>query len=205
MPRSRCAQASEQPRGRLAAGLLLVGLLLVPLRVECADRALTLYAGRYSDDRLTSALLSKSLDYMDSHLVVAAVSRAFEFDSPSHQWELEGQVGKHFGDQTHWELNGLAIYRWQRFPWNRLVRTTVAAGEGLSWATRVPPLEEASPTNEGAARLLNYILVEVTVAPPGDSDWSLVFRIHHRSGVFGLFEDVDGGSNIIAGGVKWRF
>jgi hypothetical protein len=189
----------------MAAHGALAALLSSPLPADAGNHALTLYGGRYSDDRLTQAVLSRPLDYMDSHLAVAALSREFAFESPAHQWEIEGQAGRHFGDQTHWEFNVLAIYRWQRFPWDRFVRTTAAVGEGVSYATRVPPLEVASPTNEGAARLLNYILIELTFAPPAETDWSLVFRIHHRSGVYGLFGDVDGGSNVIAGGIKWRF
>jgi hypothetical protein len=189
----------------IAASMLLAVLPLAPLQADTDTHVLTFYAGRYSDDRLTQAVLSRPLDYMDSRLAVVALGREFDFENPSHQWEIEGQAGRHYGEQTHWEFNLLAIYRWQRFPWDRFVRTTAAVGEGLSYATRVPPLEEASPTNEGTARLLNYILVELTIAPPEETRWSLAFRIHHRSGVYGLFGGVDGGSNVIAGGIKWRF
>ena len=54
-------------------------------------------------------------------------------------------------------------------------------------------------------RLLNYILGEMTVAPPQVKDWSLVVRVHHRSGVFGLFDGVEGGSNVIGAGVKFHY
>ncbi len=176
-----------------------------PVRAIADDYALTVYAGRYSDDRLGAVLVSKPIDFEDSWFAAAALSRAFAFDSPSHQWEIEGQIGRHFRGQTHGEFNLLAIWRWQRFPWNHRLRTTVAIGDGLSWATRVPPLEEASDTNVGATRLLNYILVEFTFSPPQVSDWSLAVRVHHRSGVYGLFDGVEGGSNVIAAGIKRYF
>lgn len=171
---------------------------------QANDYALTIYTGKYSDDRLTQAMLSKPLDYMDSWIGVAALSQAFAFENPAHQWEIEGQVGKHWREQTHWEFNLLALYRWQRFPWSDRFDTSIAVGEGLSYATEVPPLEEASPTNVGATRLLNYIVIELTFAPPQAKNWSLVYRIHHRSGVYGIFNNVEGGSNVIAGGIKWR-
>ncbi|ALP51943.1 hypothetical protein Tel_01650 [Candidatus Tenderia electrophaga] len=166
---------------------------------------MALYVGKYSDDRLGDVLVSKPIDYLDSYMVTVALGRAFAFASPSHQWEWEAQLVKHFSRQHHWELNALVIYRWQRFPWHRVLRTTLALGDGLSYASEVPPLEAASHTNEGATRLLNYILVEMTAAPPQVTDWSLVVRVHHRSGVYGLFDDVEGGSNVIGVGIKFHF
>ncbi len=192
-------------RPELPALIALLALIVMPLRAVAGDHALTLYAGKYSDDRLGAVLVSKPIAFEDAWFAAAALSRAFAFRSPAHQWEIEGQAGKHFRGQTHWEINVLAIYRWQRFPWQHLLRTTIAIGDGLSYATRVPLLEEASDTNVGATKLLNYVLVEFTFAPPQVTDWSLVVRVHHRSGVYGLFNDVEGGSNVIAAGIKWRY
>lgn len=147
-------------------------------------------------------MLSKPVDFMDAYLLVMAGTKAFRMDNPAHQWEIEGQLAKHFRAQRHWELNILAIYRWKRFPWHERLPTTLAIGDGLSYATDVPPLEAASTTNEGAGRLLNYILVEMTVAPPQVKSWSFIVRVHHRSGVYGLFDGVEGGSNVIGAGIK---
>ena len=142
---------------------------------------------------------------MDSYLAVIAWSKAFQFQSTKHQWELEAQLGKHYRGQSHLELNLVAIYRWQKTPWDNILKTSFAIGDGLSYASEVPPLEAASHTNTGAARLLNYIMVEMTAAPPQAKDWAMVVRVHHRSGVDGLFNDVKGGSNVIAIGLKFRY
>lgn len=183
--------------------MAVVCLLFMP---QClASDYLTLYLGKYSDDRLGDVLLSKPVAYANSYLAVAAWSRAFELNSPAHQWEVEVQAGKHLRSQHHSEFNLLALYRWQRFPWQHRLKTTVAIGDGLSYATAIPPLEASSTTNVGATRLLNYILVETTFAPPSVTDWSLVVRVHHRSGVYGLFDDVEGGSNVLAAGIKFRY
>jgi hypothetical protein len=177
--------------------------LLLPVTSAARDAyALTLYSGKYSDDRLGDVLVSKPVHFIDSYVAVAAVSKIFPLASRSHQWELEGQAAKHYRGQSHWEFNVLAIYRWQRFPWNQILKTSIAIGDGLSYATRTPPLEAASTTNVGATRLLNYILVETTYAPPQVDDWAFVVRVHHRSGVYGLFNDVEGGSNVVGVGVK---
>jgi len=90
--------------------------------------------------------------------------------------------------------------RWTLFPWDRFVDTSIAVGEGLSYATSRPRIE-----NRGeAARLLNYLMFEMELTPLQDSPWSLVGRIHHRSGVFGIFGGVRGGSNFIMIGVRYR-
>lgn len=170
-------------------------------------RAITAFYGRYSDNALTEdILLSKELEYEDSDLLVLAYSQIFHrFWENAGQWEWEGQIGKHFGLQDHYELNGLVVLRWNQWPWSDVVRTSFALGEGLSWASEVPALELSSHTNEGATQLLNYLLVEITLGAVSILDWDFVFRIHHRSGIFGSFDGVDGGSNIIGFGLKWRF
>lgn len=170
-------------------------------------RAITGFYGRYSDNALTEdILLSQQLEYENSDLVVLGYSQIFHrFWENAGQWEWEAQVGKHFGLQDHWELNGLALLRWNQYPWSNYVRTSFAVGDGLSWASSVPTLELASHTNEGATPLLNYLLIELTFGAPKILDWDFVFRIHHRSGIFGTFNGVDGGSNVIGLGLKYRF
>lgn len=169
-------------------------------------RALTLYAGRYTDASLPNDIaLLRPVHFESSELAALAYAQRFHrFAGEGGQWEWEGQVAKHTGDQDHLELNALVVLRWQRFPWSENLRTSVALGEGLSWASEVPALEESLHTDGDAAQLLNYLLIEAAAGLPSMPDWDLVFRIHHRSGIFGVFDGVDGGSNVLAVGVKWR-
>ncbi|WP_155890787.1 hypothetical protein [Desulfuromonas sp. TF] len=44
-----------------------------------------------------------------------------------------------------------------------------------------------------------------TLGLPRVPRWRLSARIHHRSGVFGLFDGVRGGSNFMGLGVTYRF
>ena len=170
------------------------------------DRALTLYGGRYVDSSLPEEiLLFKPLEERDSHLLAAALSHVFARPAETNQWEVEGQVAKHTGEQDHWEFNLLALWRWKAFPWNEHLRTTLAIGDGLSLVSEVPAIEEESHPDTGSRRLLNYLLIEATFAPPSAKNWAFVFRIHHRSGIMGLFGGVDGGSNVLTGGLKFLF
>jgi len=70
----------------------------------------------------------------------------------------------------------------------------------LLLAGAVAVLALASPAAAGT--LLHYLLLEATFGPP-NSPWSVVTRIHHRSGIFGLFSH--SGSNVISAGVRYRF
>lgn len=188
-----------------AAVLVVTGGLAQGAAASAADRYITVYAGKYTDHRLLEVFTNHPVPYEHSYAIAAAVARVFSTPSPGRQWEAEWQVVKHAGIQTHWEFNAVLIHRWTRFPWNRWVRTSMAIGDGLSYATTVPRLELESPSNEGAARLLNYVVLELGLAPPEAQRWSIIGRIHHRSGVYGLFADVDGGSNVMSLGMKYRY
>ncbi|WP_305044735.1 hypothetical protein [Geoalkalibacter sp.] len=183
----------------------LLCLLLTPTLGGAAERehpwALLGYASIYTPDRLKDIFLNRH-SYQDSYLGVLALSREFARTGASLGWEGEGQIGKYFGRQSHFEYNALVVARWHRFPWNHKVDTTFALGEGISWATRTPKLEARN--HEKTSQLLNYLLFELTLAPP-HSRLYLSGRIHHRSGVFGLYNGVRGGSNFLGMGLGYRF
>src|SRR5262249_7198642 len=142
---------------------------------------MTLVGGVYSGSQLLE--IPARLNLKDSYTFGVSVSKQFAEWTRYIRFEGALQAITHFGDPDHWEFTGSVNARWVVFPWNRHVETTTAFGEGLSWATEIPALEKADPTNSSNAQLLNYILLEVTFAIP-ESPWSLVTRIHHRSGVF---------------------
>jgi hypothetical protein len=140
--------------------------------------------------------------FVDSYLATLAVSRQYaERKQGALTIEAEGQVVKHFGDQTHWEFNAIPIVlRWHRFPWSERVATSAAFGLGLSYATELPPVEVAL---EGEShQTLVYWLLEMT-AGPKDARWAVSLRIHHRSVAYGLMGD-DGGMNAVGLGLRYR-
>ncbi len=99
-------------------------------------------------------------------------------------------------------MNAAVNHRWNVFPWDHRVDTSLAIGNGLSWATSTPELEEKFEA-EGTERLLYYLNLEATFSPPSTDRWAIILRIHHRSGVFGLF-GVDGGSNTLSLGMRFN-
>ena len=179
------------------------------------QRAVSVYAGPYTNNSLPEEIaLFRPLSFEDATLVAAAYSQVIADPSPDYRWELEGNVAQWFGDQDHLEFGGLAVFRWQAFPWDHWVDTSFGFGNGLSWATSDPDLETFFHADTGATQLLWHIAMEFEFArpvrhrasrPSWMDSWATFVRVHHRSGVFGLFEDVDGGSNVLALGLRYRW
>ena len=80
--------------------------------------------------------------------------------------------------------------------------TSLAFGNGLSVATGIPEVEKLRK-DERSKALLSYLMLELSFALPALPQWSLFFRIHHRSGVFGFFNGAWGGSNYLCLGIRW--
>ncbi|MEM8709579.1 MAG: hypothetical protein AAGG01_01390 [Planctomycetota bacterium] len=196
--------------------LLLGPLLLVACgSPQAGKQAVSVYAGPYTDNSLPEEiLLFKPLSFEDATLVAASYGQIIAEPSPNYRWELEGNVVQWLGDQDHQELGGLALFRWMSFPWDEFVDTSFAFGNGLSWATENPDLEAFFHPDTGTTQLLWHIAVEFELARPERlratspswlDSWATFVRVHHRSGVFGTFDGVDGGSNVLALGLRYRW
>lgn len=169
------------------------------------DVFLTAYSGAYTDASLPEDIVFlKDVELEDAQLVAVALSQVLGEPTTPYRWEVEGNVAHWFGDQDHTELNGLIVLRHTELPWDPWLDTSFAFGNGLSLASSIPDLEERFHPDTGSTRLLYHIAVEIEVALPGLAGWWSLLRVHHRSGVFGTFSDVDGGSNAITLGLRCK-
>lgn len=168
------------------------------------DWSLSLYGGVLLKGNLSDASLLYS-GFENSYLVALALAKRVASYKDKIDLELEGQTVKHFEDQDHWEFNGLAAIRWLPFPWDNYIDTSFAFGTGLSYATETPKVEKRRRGDDQTQSFLSYLMLELDFALPKSQHWSLFTRIHHRSGAFGLFNGVTGGSNALAFGVRYRF
>ncbi len=161
----------------------------------------SLYGGRVCYDDLAN-ILSKR-EYVDSYVAVFSAGKGLADYKHYLRLEGEGQVAKHWGVQDHFEVNALLGLRWLPFPWDRYLDTSFAAGAGLSYATDEPEIEIEK--NDRTKRLLGYLMFELGVVVPQQPKWTLFARVHHRSGAFGLFDGVSGGSNVVGAGLRYSF
>lgn len=170
-----------------------------------------IYAGGYvedslGDDIILSPSLPTSWEYAaDDRLIAGAVSR--EVAHFWRHWALEPEVGlaRRFGRQSATEVWGALFFRYSRFPWDRYVVTTAALSTGLNWASEVTEVEASRAQDGEGDRLMHFFSPEVTFAAPARPDLELVFRFHHRSGVFGLVSDAWGGAQYATVGLRIRF
>lgn len=163
-----------------------------------------LYGGIGSRADLGEVLLF-DIHFVNSQFIGGVINREmFTFFRGHFSFELEGQVLRHVGRQDNWEINGLYAVRFNTFPWDDFVDTSFAVGSGLSYATSTPVIEEEEHPGD-TSKLMHYLMFELAFGLPQYPEWSLATRIHHRSGVYGLFGGANGGSNFLASGLRYNF
>jgi len=163
--------------------------------------SLALFAGRLTSDMVGAELLPPD-KFKDRFMVGLAWDRELGRYGDWFSLELEPLLIQHFGRQEFLELGASLILRWRRFPWNHLLPTTFALGEGLSYTTSINQAEEhgdAQPINN----LLNLIVAELAFRLPHTSASWVFLRLHHRSPVFKLLGD-NAESNYMLLGVRWE-
>jgi len=103
-------------------------------------------------------------------------------------------------------VNTFVLFTWQNFPWNQSIVTTMSILEGVSYMSGHPQWETRDPQKAlNDRRFLNFLGAEVTAAMPSDPSWQLVYRIHHRSGAFGIYCPGIVGSTAVGFGIRHTF
>jgi hypothetical protein len=193
---------------RALAAAISAAALALPCAASdiTSPNAVTFYAGRISAEETWHDVLLKpwSSNYADAYLVTGAYSRAYrEFREGALRTEFEINATYNFGDQDHWEVNVAPLtLRWQRFPWDEKLRTTVAFGVGFSYAFEFPRVEYELEND--TQQFLIFWQLEVT-AGPREGPWSAVLRLHHRSPAWGAVGVADGGMNAPSLGFRYQF
>lgn len=168
------------------------------------DWSVTLYGAVMLDGNLIDASIFYT-GFEHSYFWVAALGKRLVSYQEKIDVEVEGQIVKHYGAQDHWEFNGLVTARWLPLPWDDYLDTSIAGGAGLSYANEIPKLEEERNGEGQTEKVLVYLMIELAFSLPEIPNWSLVTRIHHRSGAFGLFSGVTGSSNAWGFGIRYAF
>lgn len=91
------------------------------------------------------------------------------------------------------------------FPDYFLVVKSFSLGNGLSLTSEKSKFEETLTIRDKTSCFLWYMLLELELDISGHQNWGVLCRVHHRSGIFGVFNDVNGGSNYITMGLRYHF
>lgn len=146
-----------------------------------------------------------SWEFNDDGIVAATFSREWIDFTCCLTIEPELGAGRRFGNQDEFEFWGALYLRYRGFPWDRYLTTSVAISTGMNYATGTSEEERERNQNETGSRWLHYLSPEVTFALPSHPDVELMFRLHHRSGIFGLINGAHGGNQYGTVGLRVRF
>ncbi len=147
-----------------------------------------------------------ALGYFHPLTTPGGLQRVFDFlRVPNTRTGIEGVVGKHNGLQHNWEVG--ATWQLRFAPWRlAMVRVRPAVGIGLSYAIGDPAYEDGPEDDpEKRYHLLNFNIYELEWGLQKAPAVSLVTRLHHRSGIWGVIAPPLVGSNFLAVGLRYRF
>lgn len=161
------------------------------------------YGGKFVDVTFRRIVFRQITDYRDSNIWVTALNYKLGNLLGPIDIETEAQFAKHTGLQNHLEVNVLMIARLEVVLWGAF-SISLAFGDGFSLSSEVPRLEKEE--NPDSTVFLQYLLAEMVFGLPAIS-WHprFMIRVHHRSGVFGLFCEDTCGSNFVTYGIKVEF
>jgi hypothetical protein len=173
----------------------------------------TLRIGAYFGSLTSEALVTTVFEPWRVHPISSylidthAIYTFYRLDSLPIDFELEGGIAKRFGDAAgghQVEFDLIPMARWKYFPWNDYLYTNFRLGLiGASYVTGISDFERHFDSSGHSARFLNFLVPELTFAPSADSSFEVFVRVHHRSGIYGLIDNVHGASNYIAGGIRF--
>jgi hypothetical protein len=198
-------------RGQTGSGTYLCLVILLSAlaaRAAADDKpyAITAYGGWAMDNKFGQMPWPGNWQRYEEDASLAGVGVSRQVGQVLHGkigLEIEGQVMRHWGKQNLWESVVAGLARWKDLPWDKTIDSSIAVGTGLSHFSKISTIEQIR--NSEQARTLGYVALEVTAAPPQTRQWEGVFRIHHRSGGFGLVNGVKGGSNYLVLGIRKQF
>lgn len=126
---------------------------------------------------------------------------------PFFTYGYELNLVQHSGLQDNAEVAAAYILRTPNLDLEWL-RVNLGFGLGLSYALSTPNYEaQTRPAGQSSQRyqLLAFLPIELEWHVPAYQKFSLVTRIHHRSGVFGLVAPRYEGSNFFTVGLRYYF
>jgi hypothetical protein len=182
--------------------------LLSPCAGDCA---VAVYGGPFVQDSMADVLFGSpqfptSWEYRAND-VLLAIAASRRTGTILGRIDVEPEIGAayRFGRQSEGEVWAAVFGRYRGFPWDRALVTTVAVSTGLNYAFSVTEVERDRARPADGDRLLHFFSPEITFALPRRPEVELMFRFHHRSGVFGLLSETRGGAHYGTVGLRYRF
>lgn len=189
------AAAHAPARERTWFGTIFVGQWFSLSEPDAGQQIGSRNAG-FQDSHFASVLLSR--------VIVPRLDTGWRFIGPlidGGSIELEAQAGRHFGLQDHGEVTLALLWRSRELRLSAGSTVNLAVGEGFSHALSRPAYE-GTAKGQDPVRFLNYLAFEAEFSHDALGAVSIVPRIHHRSGIFGVIAPRGSGSDFIGVGLR---
>jgi hypothetical protein len=210
---STVTRATRLPRC-LGLALLVLTVGIVSASAQTASRRLsaepelrtssiTAMGGVFSKGNLGETI-NPFVEHESNYLLGLTYAR--DFVSLAPQIALGGEIGyaARFGqDRGSSELWASLMFRHRGFPVNTFTLAP-AFGFGASGVTRSIGVEsERVDAHRGNASVLFHFTAELAFRSSSWKNFELIYRIHHRSGFYGVLGDLKEGSNANVIGLRW--
>jgi hypothetical protein len=179
------------------------------IRVDTLRNSLTYWIGSVASDGILREIAVQPWNYDwngDTFYGVSASRRYLRF---WRDFTIDGELGMGYrSGQTNSPEAWYAIYfRFDGFPWRNHLYTSFGLSTGLDWVNVLPPVETgtAARPEPNRSKILHYFSPELSFSLPDHPEHEVTIRYAHRSGMFGLFNGVWEGSNVLQLGYRRRF
>jgi len=212
---------------RVVAILVMLGPFSVSLFAQTPPEplnfgaAFTLFQGQGADVNLPDipkTALRGDLIWENAHFIGVHYQRLlypipgfrlipFPYVIKGLRLELEGQATRHWGLQHNGEVHVALALRTQDFNPFLNLGFNLAYADGISHALSTPTYEDGPGGGRTGARYAtqHYIGIELALGWLTHPAWQVIGRIHHRSGIWGIFAPQGVGSNFFTLGLRWRY
>jgi hypothetical protein len=164
------------------------------------------FGGIFTKDAIGKSLLPGVPSYEDNYIIGAAYQRHLYEVGLGIKLGAEVGFAGRFGDATTGEVWGGLSIRTPGFNLGSGVMLTPGIVIGLSGITDSMGQERIREISTGGdATVLGYLGPEVAFTFASIPNMALVYRVHHRSGLFGNINGMREGYNAQVLGVRWSF
>jgi len=192
----------------IVLSMFSLSLSAEPLKSDHKDLSLRIGAG-YSDFNTLGDILMLDFQPYEGHTHVVNLDGGWRFVENMKglplDWYLKGGLSCFDEKNLQEDFFEATLYVKVYYKWDLgEERIRIGFGEGLSWASAIPIVEivdAQDSKNNKVAKFLNYLDISADfdlgklIGVKDFNDLYIGFTIKHRSGVFGLFSGVHGGSN----------
>jgi hypothetical protein len=161
-------------------------------------------------DKIVTASLPLRRSYAGEAGITYVAIPDFAFGVPGlklrgNSLELEGDFLQHFGREHASEVAGSLVLRSGSFGLLGRTSMDLAIGNGLSFYFNDPTDEDGVTGLRGVdtKKLQYHISFEAEVTSGAVPRLHYLFRVHHRSGAYGLISQNPTGSNYLGFGLRW--